>query len=604
MTTDLGGAHGCGQPPYFKRDRKRVTIRRLLLAAFLLVSLLPAATLTVLAFDRTRAAMLGEIELGVRRSADALSIDVDRLISERLLNATTWNHLEVMQDLRLDDVDKRLSNFLAEIKHRYGGAYLDLLAIDPAGRIVSSSSAARISQGYAPADVWFSVEMAGGHVELDRVRNGRVSIRTPIESAFTAGQLGQLVLELDWRQVEQLLDAAADPQRQALLLDSKGAVVAASSGLRARGALPGAPAPGLRDREADTARARDGRPWMDVALLVGTAQSAGTPAFAGFGWTTLLLQSREAALAPVRRMAFTFAGLLAATVLVTILASFWVAGMIARPISALTAFTRRYLQPGPPPPTPTDGPGEIGELSRSFVHMVDELQRSQATLIQASKLAALGEVTALMAHEVRTPLGILRSSAQMLRTEPQLSAEGGELVRIIESETERLNRLVSSMLDSARTRAPRRQRDDLHSIIRHALSLLAAQIRDHAISVDLALKARDAFAECDSEQITQLILNLVMNALQVLPRHGHIQIITRDGLGRIVVEVADDGPGIPVEERTRIFEPFVFKREGGVGLGLAVVKQIVRQHGGDIVADASPLGGALLRFWLPRTIDT
>jgi signal transduction histidine kinase len=236
--------------------------------------------------------------------------------------------------------------------------------------------------------------------------------------------------------------------------------------------------------------------------------------------------------------------------------------------------------------------------------MVDELQRSQATLIQASKLAALGEVTALMAHEVRTPLGILRSSAQMLRTEPQLSAEGGELVRIIESETERLNRLVSSMLDSARTRAPRRQRDDLHSIIRHALSLLAAQIRDHAISVDLALKARDAFAECDSEQITQLILNLVMNALQVLPRHGHIQIITRDGLGRIVVEVADDGPGIPVEERTRIFEPFVFKREGGVGLGLAVVKQIVRQHGGDIVADASPLGGALLRFWLPRTIDT
>lgn len=577
-----------------------MTIRRLLLAAFLLVSLLPAVALTMLAFDRTRAAMLGEIEQGVRRSAVSLSSDLDRLVAERLLNATTWNHLEVMQDLRLDDVDKRLSGFLAEMKNRYGGAYLDLLAIDRERRVVSSSTAGRIGQGYPPLDTWFSIALPGGQVRIDRVRDGRLSIRTPIGSTFTEGMLGELVLELDWRQVEQALDAATDSTRQALLLDASGAIVAASAELRARGALPGQPAPGWLAPDGDTVRERDGRPWTDQPLLVGSAHSAGTAAFPGFGWTTLLLQSRNTALAPVRHMAITFAGLLAATVLVTVFASFWVAGMIARPVSALTEFTRRYMQSGPAPEAPPQGPGEIGELNRSFVSMVEALQHSQATLTQASKLAALGEVTALMAHEVRTPLGILRSSAQLLRMEPRLSAEGHELVRIVESETERLNRLVSSMLDSARTRPPQRQREDVHGIICRAVSLLAAQARSRSIRIDLNLAADDPWAHCDTEQITQVLLNLIMNALQVLPVQGQVKISTGNDHERLLIEVADDGPGVPAEERARIFEPFVFNRDGGIGLGLAVVRQILRQHGGDIVAERSELGGASFRFWIPH----
>ncbi|HEX4895111.1 MAG TPA: hypothetical protein VFV11_02135, partial [Solimonas sp.] len=121
-----------------------MTIRRILLLAFLGVSLVPALLLTVLAFDSTRRAMLEEIEQGVRRSAAAVSADVDKALYERLLNATTWNHLEVMQDLRLDDVDKRLSQFLAEMKRRYGDVYLDLHAVNPQGRVVASSDPGHI----------------------------------------------------------------------------------------------------------------------------------------------------------------------------------------------------------------------------------------------------------------------------------------------------------------------------------------------------------------------------------------------------------------------------------------------------------------------------
>lgn len=578
-----------------------MTIRRLLLSAFLLVSLLPATALTLLAFERSRSALLGEIETGVRRSAGALSADVDRLFAERLLNATTWNHLEVMQDLRINDVDKRLSSFLAEMKHRYGGLYRDLLAVDLQGRVVASSLPGRIGSRYPASERWFQVRLPGGLVSVDRVHDGRLRLRAPIDSAFTSGPIGELVLELDWSEVEQKLDAAAGDSRDALILDARGHVVVASARLRARGAVPGSPAAGWLNL-GNGVTERRGTPWIDTDLLVGGAPSPGAGVFPGFGWTTLLLQSRDAALAPVHRMALAFSGLLSATALVTVLASLGVAGRIARPITALTEFTRHYLQPERRVQAPPAGPGEVGELNRSFVQMIEALQRSQDTLAQASKLAALGEITALMAHEVRTPLGILRSSAQMLRLEPQLSEEGAELVRIIESETARLNRLVASMLDSARTRPPQRQPEDVHAIIGHALTLLASQLRGRRIRQSLDLGAAEARVDCDAEQITQVLLNLLMNALQILPPEGRIAIRTYDEHERLIIAVADDGPGIPAEERQRIFEPFVFKREGGVGLGLAVVRQILRQHGGDIVAEASPLGGAQFRLWLPRTL--
>lgn len=582
-----------------------MTIRRILLLAFLLVSLVPSLLLTVLAFNRTRVAMLEEIQQGVRRSAIAVSADVDKALFERLLNATTWNHLEVMQDLRLDDVDKRLSLFLSEMKRRYGGVYRDLHALDATGRIVASSNAARIRTTLPQGRVWLHVDLQGDAVTLDEPRtlDGTRSllIRSPITSAFTEGTIGELALEVDWALVERIVDQAAAEARGIVVLDRDGRVALASARLREAGVdldsrlpqwLPGRGDSGVMQRE--------GAPLIEHDAVVGYAASPGFERFAGFDWTYLLLQSRAEALEPVRHMAWIFAGLMAAIAMVAVLVSLWIAGVIARPVLALTEFTRRYLEPGTPPPVPQEGPGEIGELNRSFVRMVDNLQRSQQTLTQASKLAALGEVTALLAHEVRTPLGILRSSVQMLQTEQQLSPEGGELLRIVDSETQRLNRLVSSMLDSARTRAPQRTPTDVHGLMAHVSALLAAQSRDRGVVIHLMPEAQRATAACDAEQITQVLLNLTMNALQIVPRGGRIEIRTADGPERLIVEVGDNGPGIPPEDRAGLFEPFVFKREGGIGLGLAVVRQIVRSHGGDIAVDTDPLGGARFRFWLPR----
>jgi signal transduction histidine kinase len=239
-------------------------------------------------------------------------------------------------------------------------------------------------------------------------------------------------------------------------------------------------------------------------------------------------------------------------------------------------------------------------LGAAFTQMMADIEQSQRQLVRASKLAVVGEMSAVIAHEVRTPLGILRSSAQMLRREPSLSDEGRELMGFIESETERLNRLVSSMLDSARPRALHKVLTDMHALIHQSCTLLGAQIEKKQITVSEQLDAVDPMLECDAEQITQVLLNLILNSLQVLASGGSIRVTTRDSAEQFFIEIADDGPGIPVEERSRIFEAFFFRREGGVGLGLAIVQQIVATHGGDIEAGESDLGGACFTIALPR----
>lgn len=583
---------------------KTLSIRRILLLSLLLASLLPATLLTVLAFSQSRAAMLTEIEDGVLRSAASVSEDVDKLLLERMLNASTWNHLEVMQDLRLHDVDKRLSGFLAEMKRRHGGLYLDLHAVSPSGHVISSSDPGLLDRPMPAPAAWLAADLPGGRVSLESPAQAdgktRLRLRSTIESAFTAGAIGELVLDVDWSQLLTLLDRSAGPSRQVLVLDHEGHLLAASAALRQR---PMSPETTFWDwsmgRDAGGVEMRSGAPLLDEEVIAGHQRSRGVGEFAGFGWTTLLLQSRNDALAPVDRMARSFAGLLAATVVLIVAIAWGLAALISRPVVALTEYTRRYTQPGGLPAAPPPGPGEIGELTRSFVHMVRTLDRSQQTLAQASKLAALGEVTALLAHEIRTPLGILRSSAQMLRGETGLSEESRELLRIIDSETERLNRLVSSMLDSARTRAPQSVPTDAHALIAHSAALLASQLHSRGVSLALHCQAQRFVVACDPEQITQVLLNLIVNALQILKPGGHITVGTRNEAQRLVIEVADDGPGIAAEDREAIFEPFVFRREGGVGLGLAVVRRILRQHGGDVVAQTSPIGGALFRVWLP-----
>ena len=582
-----------------------MSIRKTLLVAFLSVGLLSALLMSSLAFVKARSAVQAEIERNLAIQATGVAADIDMMMFERLQNAATWSHLDIMQDMQIHDVDKRLSHFLADLHTGYKNVYLGLSCVDASGRIVSSSDAALVGQSAQSRPAWQSVSLSGAVVELESPTasaGAAMVMRVPVASAFAEGTLGELRLTLDWTGIYDVLDRATRGSgRSMAILDRGGRLIAASSDLRERGLLLGNVLAGWRKGAAGQAvSVRPGAPVADSEVIVGAASSRGYANFAGFGWTTLIIQPVDQALAPVHRMAIIFLGLLGLIVLLTFSIATWVSREIARPIAALTGFARGYMRNKVLQAPPVAQGGEVGELTEAFVQMVRDIDQSQQNLVRASKLAVVGEMSSVIAHEVRTPLGILRSSAQMLQRESGISEEGRELVGFIESETERLNRLVSAMLDTARPRAPSYAAVNMHDSIRKSIAMLGAQAEKKQVSVTASLLATKPVIECDEEQITQVLLNLLMNGLQILGHGGRIELATHDDDRHLYIEMADDGPGIDPAERTKVFEAFFFKREGGIGLGLAIVQQIVSAHGGEIEAAESRLGGALFRIRLPR----
>jgi len=579
-----------------------VTIKKTLLVAFLGLGLGASILLTALAFVKARSTLRAEIDRTVLTGADALGAEIDRMIFERLQNAAIWSRLDVMQDIQIRDIDKRLSRFLADLKRGYGDVYVDLSCTDQTRQIVASSDPALIGTTPAAATPWLRMTFSDAPltVSLDRTQKIDVLIEVPVPSATAGGALGVLRLRLDWMDIENLLDrTVGESGRMVILLDGEGRAIGASKSLRSR---PPATLDAVAPWRFPASRVaqRNGAPLVDGDVIVGSARLAAVAQSPDLGWTVLVVQPVAQALAPVQRMALMFLLLLSAIALLTVAVALWVSHAIARPIVALTGLAREYVHTRVLQAPASGGVGEVAELSNAFVRMVRDIDLSQKKLIRASKLAVVGEMSSVIAHEVRTPLGIIRSSAQVLGREPGIGAEGRELAGFIESETERLNRLVSAMLDSARPRTPIYSMLDIHELLKRAAALLGRQLADRGISVSFDLRATNPNVECDEEQMTQVILNIMMNALQVLDRGGRIELRTRDSGNALAIDVADNGPGIAPHERAQVFDAFFFKREGGVGLGLAIVQQIVQAHGGSIEVAESEQAGALFQIRIPR----
>ncbi len=596
--------------------RTPMTIWRTLLVSFLAVSLLPTTGMTLLAFVQARKALEAEIARNLLVEAAVSMQQIDWMLFERLENVRTWSKLEVMQEIRIGDIDKRVSHVLADLKAGYG-VYAQLFCTTPDGKIVAASDPQVLDQQVPAQPPWLAAALPEEAVLLDPLSFSsqavHLGIHAAVTDAFQEGQeIGALHALFDWTEIFRILDKAEHDspmrgkQRMALLLDHDGRIIAASSLPRQRGLLLStALASWLPAEQARNARQGimtiDGRPVGTDEVLVGYAYSQGYQGFKGFDWSILVIQPTPQAFLPIRRMRSSLFLLLALAGVSAIGGSFLIASRIARPILQLADFSRHFVQQGRVPTLPVARSGEIGELTQAFGQMVQDLERSREDLIRATKLAVVGEMAATMAHEVRTPLGILRSSAQMLLREPQLSPEGHEMAGFVISETDRLNRLVSTLLECARPQSPAFQDEDVHTIIRRAVDLLEQRAARRQIRIVTELQAKPSTLFCDGEQLVQVFLNLLLNALQILPEGGEIAVRTAVDRDRFTIEVADNGPGISPEHRRRVFDPFFTTRDGGIGLGLTVVQQIVRIHGGDVTVSESAQGGACFHCVLPRT---
>lgn len=554
--------------------RKALSISHILLAAFLLAGLVPATVMTAMAFSEARDALETEIGHDLQARASATVIEVDRMMFERLQNLASWSRLEIMQELRVGDVDKRLSRFLAELKISYSGVYVELHAVNTSQVIVASSEPERLGQQYAPPGSGPGIALSQDGVRALALTADRLPLATAVADTLEGGNAGTLYAVFDWGQVRQILASASSDGSSIALSDRRGRLLAATDNW-------------TRHRQEPH--------------IAASAEARGYQGFPGFGWSVTVAQPKAVALAPVRQMGRAFILLLVTTLVIAVLVVVPVSANIARPLGRLSDFARNFIREQRAVPPPTGGPSEIRELSSAFQQMIQDLERLKENLTHAAKLAMVGEMAAALTHEVRTPLGILRSSAQLLLREPGLSEEGRELCGFIVSETERMNRLISTLLDSARARPPELLPVNLADLAQQVIAMLAAQAGKKRIVVQFsgATDAASATALCDKEQITQVLLNLLLNALQILPDGGRVEVALRHEADAVLLEVGDDGPGIALELCERVFDPFFTQRDGGIGLGLAVVRQIVAAHGGEISAGRSPLGGALFRLRLP-----
>ncbi|MFH1810923.1 MAG: ATP-binding protein [Pseudomonadota bacterium] len=250
---------------------------------------------------------------------------------------------------------------------------------------------------------------------------------------------------------------------------------------------------------------------------------------------------------------------------------------------------------------------EITQLVRvaDLVAVALENSRLVERLRERDRLALLGEMAAGLAHEIRNPLGAIKSTVQYL--EPDLARdETRQFYDIILSEVNRLERVVSQFLDYARPSSSTFAPFDLNDAIQRTLTLLQGSEIPEAVTVELQLADALPRVSGDIDQLRQVILNLVLNAVQAMRGSGRLSVHTEHVAssmsaddGHVVLRVGDSGAGIAPEVRARLFAPFFSTREGGTGLGLAICKRIIESHGGRIGVRSKPGEGAEFSVHLP-----
>ncbi len=235
----------------------------------------------------------------------------------------------------------------------------------------------------------------------------------------------------------------------------------------------------------------------------------------------------------------------------------------------------------------------IRTQSAKYKLIAEQLTAAEAAVRRSERLAALGQLSAGLAHELRNPLGSIKGSADLLARSPSHDDPmAKELAGIISAEVDRTNSLVTRFLDFARPLEPRRESTDITSVIDQAVTRAKVEVlRDYSSSLPrLAI---------DPELMEQVFLNLVTNASQASAPGAAITIRTREVDEQAEVSVIDHGCGIPPDKIETIFNPFVTTKQGGVGLGLAIVAKIVDGHGGKMSVESEPGKGSTFRVLLP-----
>jgi len=285
--------------------------------------------------------------------------------------------------------------------------------------------------------------------------------------------------------------------------------------------------------------------------------------------------------------------------LLSFVLAWWLSRRVARPLRDLASAVHEVGGDEPLRALPVERADEIGLLARALADthasLLEERERRRA----AERLALLGRMATGLAHEVRNPVSAIRLHAQLLEDAPE--EEAAASIALIESEAARIEALVSQWMRYAKPAPPVMTGVSVPELVRQAIQTMEPQARHAGVAIQSPdpLLPEPPMIQADRSRLQQVLLNLLLNAIQAMPRGGTVSVQIEVGEAGLSIAVEDQGQGFSDTALARYGEPFFSEKEGGMGLGLAVSQELCRAHGGDLRVKNRAEGGARVAIFLP-----
>jgi signal transduction histidine kinase len=239
------------------------------------------------------------------------------------------------------------------------------------------------------------------------------------------------------------------------------------------------------------------------------------------------------------------------------------------------------------------------DLTAKLSGVYQTLQANFEGMKRAERLSAIGHLSAGLAHEVRNPLASISGAASILRRHMPPDEKLKRCVNIIDTECQRLNGLLTNFLNFARPRSPSFQQTNIRTLLSEVLQLGEHAVARKQITFEEQVQNGLPDVECDPDQLRQVLLNLLINAIEASPDGGTVTLAANSEAGKITIRVVDEGAGVAPEDVEKLFDPFFTTKESGTGLGLSVAHQIVNQMGGQLTARRNSDRGMTFSVILP-----
>jgi len=313
----------------------------------------------------------------------------------------------------------------------------------------------------------------------------------------------------------------------------------------------------------------------------------------------------------IRQVTLRAVGISTVILLLGLLVIFGIADRMTKPIQELTKGVKRIEEGDLQYRVSLKRSDELGSLASAFDQMAErllhrerELKQSQSIIRRADRLSSLGMLTAGLAHEIRNPLVAIRTFTQLLPERYQDTEFRHSFQAVALKEVDRICGLVSDLLSFARPSTPNVSAESVNEIVEGIARILESEAKEKDVSVHLRLSSGLPKIYIDKEQIKQVCMNIILNAIQSIEGEGIVEISTRPLGGNgseefVQIEVQDTGVGIPEKDLENIFNPFFTTKKDGNGLGLSISHQIVQEHGGYILVESKPGKGTTFFINLP-----